>query len=104
MEPHPILPPFFLLFGPDTSKGIRSPCFCQALYPGQSTPQLSVTVYDKSADLCQSAWADSVWKLISLRDEQKEWQRKIFLLLTKVCLMTSANVINVRAHTCMYVK
>lgn len=50
--------PFFPLSGPDTTKGIRSPCFRQGLHPGQSTPQLNVTVYDKSTDLCQSDWAE----------------------------------------------
>lgn len=50
----PILPP---VLGPDTNKRIRSPRFRQALHSRQSSEQLSVTLNDKSANLCQSLWA-----------------------------------------------
>lgn len=54
----PPTPPFFLPFlGPDTNKRIRSPRFRQALHSRQSLEQLSVTLNDKSANLCQSLWA-----------------------------------------------
>lgn len=43
--------------GPDTNKRIRSPCFRQTLHSRQSFEQLSVTLNDKSANLCQSLWA-----------------------------------------------
>lgn len=52
--PGPILPP---VLGPDTNKRIRSPRFRQALHSRQSLRQLSVTLNDKSANLCQSLWA-----------------------------------------------
>lgn len=53
-SPGPILPP---CLGPDTNKRIRSPRFRQALHSRQSSEQLSVTLNDKSANLCQSLWA-----------------------------------------------
>lgn len=58
LQPHPTPAPFFPLSGPDTNKRIRSPCFRQTLYSRQSSDQLSVTLNDKSANLCQSLWAE----------------------------------------------
>lgn len=57
LQPYPTPAPFFPLSGPDTNKRIRSPCFRQTLYSRQSSDQLSVTLNDKSANLCQSLWA-----------------------------------------------
>lgn len=56
LRPHPTPAPFFPLSGPDTNKRIRSPCFRQTLHSRQSSDQLSVTLNDKSANLCQSLW------------------------------------------------
>lgn len=57
LQPHPTPAPFFPLSGPDTNKRIRSPRFRQTLHSRQSSDQLSVTLNDKSANLCQSLWA-----------------------------------------------
>ena len=46
-----------LFSGPDTNKRINSPHFRQTLHSRQSLDQLSVTLNDKSANLCQSLWA-----------------------------------------------
>lgn len=55
--PIPSRPHSSPLSGSDTNKRIRSPRFRQTLHSRQSSDQLSVTLNDKSANLCQSLWA-----------------------------------------------
>lgn len=71
LQPHPTTAPFFPLSGPDTNKRIRSPRFRQTLHSRQSSNQLSVTLNDKSANLCQSLWAGipGIWGLISFDED-----------------------------------
>lgn len=54
--PIPAPAPLFPISGSDTNKRIRSPRFRQTLHSRQSSERLSVTLNDKSANLCQSLW------------------------------------------------